>query len=208
MKKLCLTLLLSGSLLVPAHLSVYASDVESQTKDTSEVTVEAKSNSTNKFGEGVNVIEDVPQDLENGLKFLPINRHSGIRYVKVANIRYNDEYLFMEVEVCSEIGYKHNMVDQLKNLYKITQPYSDNTGKTESADDEELTVKLTQIPTEMEGDIHLLDYDVQFPNKDEIVRFTVPYKLAQPIEAGSKVYIEFADEQILELELESNSDVI
>lgn len=208
MKKLCLTLLLSGSLLVPASSNVYASGVENQTEDTSEVTVEAKNNSTNKFGEGVNVIEDVPQDLENGLKFLPINRHAGIRYVKVANIRYNDEYLFMEVEVCSEIGYKKNMVDQLEDLYKITQPYSDNTGKTESADDEELKVKLTQIPTEMEGDIHLLDYDVQFPKKDEIVRFTVPYELAQPIEAGSKVYIEFADEQILELQLESNSDVI
>ena len=150
-------------------------------------------------------IEDIPTGLDEGFKYNVNKTGSSFDFITIANVRYNDEYLLLDVEFKSKGGVS-NIVDRLKYTYKIEQ-YSDETSNSDTPKGEPLLIQFYQLPKELIGDLDILPVDAEMDGESSS-RYTIAYKLAMPIEAGSKVIMDFGGNQKLEFDLKSSNTVI
>lgn len=195
------------------RLSVLESQVQElmeKEKSKDETETQAEESETNReqsYGEGVRVIEELPESMDEGWEFTPLNTIS-ISSVKIANIRYNNEFLFVDISLVNNHSGDRKIINILESVYRVTQPYNEDATNKDANTSKNLQIQVQQLPAELEGTYPTLQPRDQMPESGQSVTLTIPYKLSVPIEKGSKIYFEFGDNQTLEFELESASKVI
>lgn len=197
-----------------ANLEERVSVLESQMQEVLKQQAPSRSNESIALGDespqaqttadGVRIVQDLPQNLEEGWEFACKN-HSSFNFITIANMRYNDQFLFLDVSLKDSTLSDLKLINNLQRYFTIAQIGTDVTNINQ---EHLLKLQLQQIPTELEGQLPLLKATDITPSIGESMNLTFPFKLNQPIEKASKIYMEFGDEQSVEFELVSDSTVI
>lgn len=145
------------------------------------------------------IATEIPETLEEGWEFATIG-YGYFDFVKIANVRYNDKFLFMDVELVNSIEIiEKPLLDAVYENFRVWQ-ISDK--QKEVNRDHLLKVQMKQTSSEMYSDLPLITASDVVPLKGGSVQVTLPFKLNSPIKEASKILLRFGDDQEVELTLQ------
>ncbi|MGF3214833.1 hypothetical protein ACQV2X_06710 [Facklamia sp. P12945] len=152
----------------------------------------------------IRIVNELPQNIEDGWEYAA-GHNSYFSSVKIANMRYNNDFLFLDIKLidCDFPGQK--LSENVYRTFEIAQ-VSDEEIAIEDINLKLLPIQYNQIPDQLKGKHPVIKAMDETPENGSSVIVTVPFKLTESIEESSKIVLKFAENQIIQFDLEKASE--